>query len=113
DVERIERSLGLDQPLYQRYFTWIGNVVKGDLGESMVHRQDVRGEILHRLPNTLKLTVAAFVLSLIFAIPVGVYSAVRHNTWFDNLFTVLSVAGVAIPQFWLGLLLILIFAVSL
>lgn len=113
DVERIKRSLGLDQPLHKRYFVWIGNVVRGDLGKSMTNYRDVRGEIASRLPNTLKLTISAFVLALLFAIPVGVYSAVRRNTWFDHLATVASVAGISIPRFWFGLLLILIFAVTL
>ena len=113
DVERIKRSLGLDQPLYKRYFTWLGNVVQGDLGRSMKTFTPVRDDILARLPNTLKLTVAAFVLALLFSIPVGVYSAVRRNSWFDNIATVVSVAGVSIPRFWFGLILILVFAVRL
>ncbi len=113
DVERIKRSLGLDQPLYKRYFTWLGNVVQGDLGRSMKTFTPVLDDILARLPNTLKLTVAAFVLALLFSIPVGVYSAVRRNSWFDNIATVVSVAGVSIPRFWFGLILILVFAVRL
>ncbi|MDP9372464.1 MAG: ABC transporter permease [Chloroflexota bacterium] len=113
DVERLKRSLGLDQPLYKRYFTWLGNVVQGDLGQSMKSYRPVRGEILSRLPNTLKLTVAAFVLALVFAIPVGVYTAVRRNSWFDYTATLASVAGISIPRFWFGLLLILLFSVRL
>jgi peptide/nickel transport system permease protein len=113
DVERIKRSLGLDQPLYKRYFTWLGNVAQGDLGRSMKTFTPVRDDIMARLPNTLKLTVASFVLALLFSIPVGVYSAVRRNSWFDHIATVVSVAGVSIPRFWFGLILILIFAVRL
>lgn len=113
DIEQIKRSLGLDQPLYKRYFVWLGNVLQGDLGRSMKTHTPVRDDILARLPNTLKLTVAAFVLALLFSIPVGVYSAVRRNSLFDHIATVVSVAGVSIPRFWFGLILILVFAVKL
>lgn len=113
DVEAIKRSLGLDQPLYKRYFTWVGNVVQGDFGNNMVTHRPVIRDIRERLPNTLKLTVAAFILAILFAVPVGVYAAVRRNTWFDNLATFGAVAGVAIPRFWFALMMILIFAVTL
>ncbi len=113
DVENLKRALGLDRPVHERYFVWLGNVVRGDFGKSLVSYRSVTDEILDRLPNTLKLTVAAFALALLFAIPVGVYSAVKRNTIFDHIATVASVAGVAIPRFWFGLMLILIFAVGL
>lgn len=113
DIENLKRSLGLDRPIHERYFVWLGNLVRGDLGNSMISYRPVRSEILSRLPNTLRLTVAAFALALLFAIPVGVYSAVRRNSWFDHIATVLSVAGISIPRFWFGLMLILIFAVQL
>ena len=113
DVEAIKHSLGLDQPLYKRYFTWLGNVAHGDFGNNMVTHRPVIRDIRERLPNTLKLTVAAFILAILFSIPVGVYAAVRRNTWFDNLATFGAVAGVAIPRFWFALMMILIFAVTL
>ena len=113
DVEAIKRSLGLDQPLYKRYFLWVGNVVQGDFGNNMITHRPVINDIRERLPNTLKLTVAAFILAILFAVPVGVYAAVRRNTWFDNLATFGAVAGVAIPRFWFALMMILIFAVTL
>jgi len=113
DVARIKAQLGLDQPLYKRYFIWVGNVLQGDLGKSMVSFRDVRTEIANRLPNTIRLTVAAFVLSLLFSIPIGIYSAIKRNSLFDHVSTVTSVAGVSIPNFWLALMLILFFAVRL
>jgi peptide/nickel transport system permease protein len=113
DIARIKHSLGLDQPLYKRYFVWLGNLVHGDLGTSMVSYRPVSKEIMSRLPNTLKLTVAAFLLALCFSLPVGIYSAIKRNTPFDHIATILSVAGVSIPNFWFGLLLILLFAVKL
>ncbi len=113
DVAQIKRQLGLDQPLYKRYFVWLGNVLQGDLGKSMINYRDVRDEIAGRLPNTLKLTVAAFLLSLVFSIPIGIYSAIKRNSIFDYTATVASVAGVSVPSFWLALMLILFFAVQL
>jgi peptide/nickel transport system permease protein len=113
DIAAIKHALGLDQPLYKRYFVWLSHVVRGDLGLNMVTYRPVTRDIAERLPNTLKLTLAAFCLALIFSIPVGVYSAVKRNSAFDYIATVASVAGVSIPSFWFGLLLILFFAVRL
>jgi len=113
DIAAIKHALGLDQPLYKRYFVWLGNVLHGDLGLNMITYRPVTRDIMERLPNTLKLTVASFLIALIFAIPLGVYSALRRNSWFDYTATVGSVAGVSIPNFWFGLLLILFFAVRL
>lgn len=112
DVERIRNQLGLNEPLHVRYFTWIGHVVQGDLGLSLVTYQPVTKTIMEKLPNTLLLTTSALLLSLVFSIPVGVYAAVRRNSLFDQSATVGSVAGVAVPTFWLGLMMILIFSVK-
>lgn len=112
DIDRIEESLGLNDPLYIRYFTWLGNLVQGDLGLSMSTFRPVMPIILEKLPNTLLLTGTALVLALLFSIPVGVYSAVRRNTWFDNTSTALSVAGFSMPTFWFGILVILLFAIK-
>lgn len=113
DIAAIKHALGLDQPLYKRYFVWLSNVVRGDFGLNMVTYRPVMKDITERLPNTLKLTFAAFALALLFSIPVGVYSAVKRNSVFDYIATVASVAGVSIPSFWFGLILILFFAVKL
>lgn len=112
DIERIKESLGLNDPLYVRYFSWIGNVVQGDLGLSMQTHRPVRDTIIAKLPHTLLLTGSALLLALLFSIPVGVYSAVRRNSWFDNTATAGSVAGFSMPIFWLALLMILLFAVK-
>lgn len=112
DIAAIKHSLGLDQPLYKRYFIWFTNVLRGDFGLDMITYRPVLDEVLERLPNTLKLTVAAFLLAIVFSIPVGVYSAVRRNSFFDNFATVGAVAGVAVPRFWFALLMILYFAVD-
>lgn len=112
DVERIKESLGLNDPLWKRYFVWVGNVAQGDLGLSLENFRPVRQAIMQRLPNTLLLTGTALLISLVLAIPVGVYSALRRNSVFDNTSTAISVAGFSMPTFWLGLLLILLFAVK-
>lgn len=112
DIERIRESLGLNDPVYVRYFSWIGNVVQGDLGISMRNYRPVTDTILEKVPNTILLTGTALVLALIFSIPVGVYSAVRRNTWFDNASTAGAVAGFSMPTFWLGILAILLFSVK-
>lgn len=112
DIDRIERFYGLDQPAHTRYFSWVGNVVQGDLGVSLRTNQPVTRLILSSLPNTLALTASAFVLALLFAIPIGVYGAVRRNSWFDHLSTAGAVSGYSVPTFWLALLLLLLFAVK-
>ncbi|MBX6341114.1 MAG: ABC transporter permease [Thermomicrobiaceae bacterium] len=112
DIARIRHQLGLDQPIYIRYFQWLSHIARGDLGLSLVTFQPVNKLILEKLPNTLLLTGTALLLSLAFSIPVGVFSAVRRNSWFDQIATVGAVAGVAVPTFWLGLMLIVIFSVK-
>lgn len=112
DIDRIQESLGLNDPLHVRYFTWLGNVVRGDLGISMKTYRPVTNTIMEKLPNTLLLTGTALLLALLFSIPVGVYSAVKRNTPFDNVATAGSVAGFSMPTFWLGLMAILLFAVK-
>lgn len=112
DVERIRNSLGLNDPVYVRYFSWVSNVAQGDFGVSMRTFRPVRETIIEKLPNTLLLTGTALLLALVFSIPVGVYSAVRRNTWFDNTSTAGAVAGFSMPTFWLGILAILLFSVK-
>lgn len=112
DIERLEKSLGLDKPVHERYFIWLGNVLQGDLGVSMANRIPVTERILAVLPNTLRLTTASLILSLIISVPIGVYAAVRRNSLFDRIANVSAVAGFAIPTVWLGLMLILLVAVK-
>lgn len=112
DLHRIEDSLGLNKPLYVRYFTWFSHVIRGDFGISLVTYRPVLPSILQKLPNTLELTVAALLFALIVSIPVGVYAAVHRNSLFDQISTLGAVAGFAIPSFWLGLMMILLFSVE-
>ena len=93
-----------------RYFKWVSNLARGDLGISLSNATPVRDRIAGVLPNTLLLTGAALLVSFALSIPLGIYSAVKRGSWFDNSVTVLSVAAFAMPSFWLALLLILLFA---
>lgn len=112
DIERIRENLGLNAPLHERYIIWVSNVAQGDMGISLRNFRPVRETIMEKLPNTLLLTGTALFLSLVFSIPVGVYAAVKRNSTFDNVSTAGAVAGFSMPTFWLGLLVILLFAVQ-
>lgn len=112
DVERIKENLGLDKPWYARYFIWLGNAVRGDLGLSLINYTSVTDRILGVLPNTLLLTTTALLLALVLAIPLGVYSAVKRNGPFDYAVNIVTTVLFAMPTFWLGLLLIILVAVK-
>src|SRR5437899_2184288 len=113
DIARLRADLGLDRPFYLWYITWIWGVLHGDFGRSMIDGSTVMSHILDRLPNTLELTGTAILIGVLISIPVGVIGALRHGTKTDHTMTVVSVAGFAVPQFWMGLILILIFSVTL
>jgi peptide/nickel transport system permease protein len=110
DIERIRENLGLNEPVAVRYFKWVSNLARGDLGISLSNATPVKDRILAVLPNTVILTGVSLFVSLAVSIPLGVYSATGRGSWFDNTVTVLSVAAFAMPTFWLALILILIFA---
>jgi peptide/nickel transport system permease protein len=113
DIERLRADLGLDRPFYMWYLTWIWGVLHGDFGRSMIDGSTVTSHILDRLPNTLELTATAIVVGVLVAVPLGIYGALRRGSKTDHSLTVVSVAGFAVPQFWMGLMLILIFSVTL
>ena len=113
DIARLRQQLGLDEPWYVWYFNWIWGVIHGDFGRSMIDGSTVLSHILDRLPNTIELTATAIFIGLVVAVPVGVIGALRHGSKTDHAVTAISVAGFAVPQFWMGLMLILIFSVTL
>ncbi|TME70215.1 MAG: ABC transporter permease [Chloroflexi bacterium] len=113
DIARLRADLGLDRPFYIWYITWIWGVVHGDFGRSMIDGSTVMSHILDRLPNTLELTGTAILIGVLLAIPLGIVGALRRGSKADHTMTVVSVAGFAVPQFWMGLILILIFSVTL
>jgi peptide/nickel transport system permease protein len=112
DLESLKKTLGIDKPLPEQYITWVSQLAHGNMGISLKTYRPVRQTLQERVGNTLVLTVTALILSLLVAVPVGVLSAIRRNTLFDYIATVFSTLGQAIPSFWLGLLLILLFAVQ-
>jgi peptide/nickel transport system permease protein len=111
--ENIRKSLGLDQPIYIRYFKWLFAFFQGDLGYSFTSRSPVLELILQRLPNTLSIVGLAYLISVIIAIPVGLISGIKRYSLLDNIFTSIALFGYSIPPFFTGLLLIIIFSIQL
>lgn len=113
DLEAIRADLGLDDPFLVQYGTYVKNAVQGDFGYSYQSRQPVSDAIIGRFPNTLKLAVASMIVAIIIGIIAGLISALKHNSWLDVTSTTFALAGISIPNFWLGAILILVFAVNL
>ncbi len=113
DVNEFRQRLGFNDPLAVQYARFMSRAVRGDFGESLRYRRDALGLVLERVPATLLLGGIALLLTLAVAVPLGVVSAVRRDSVFDHVSTVLTVLGQATPGFWLGLMLIYVFAVQL
>ena len=111
NVARINKQLGLDRSLPEQYLIWIGNLLQGDLGRSYSLNRPVLDEVLERFGATAILAGAALLLCSLFGLLAGIVSAVRQFGWADRLITLLVLVGLSMPSFWLGLLLILVFAV--
>lgn len=112
-LDEISRQLGFDRPILVQYLEWLPKILTGDLGQSMFFQKPVIDVLLQRLPVTLALTVMALMLTIAVGVPLGVLSAVRRGGILDYLGNVLSSLGMAVPPFWLGFVLILVFAVEL
>lgn len=113
DVEDLRRRLGLDRPLTEQYVTFLRGLVKGDLGTSFRTGQPVTSQIVERMPATMELAAAAMIVAMVVAIPLGIAAAVKRGTLVDHTAMVLALSGVSIPNFWLGPLLAIVFAVEL
>ncbi|GAA1565506.1 ABC transporter permease [Dactylosporangium maewongense] len=109
----MRRYFGLDMPVHEQFFTWFGDLLRGDLGTSMRTGQPVLDEILQRLPSTLLLAVSALLVAILLSIPMGILSATRRNGPLDAFARVASLIGLSVPNFWLGILLVYVFSVSL
>src|SRR5207237_1704684 len=105
DKAQIEKELGLDQPIVIQYIQWINGLAHGDLGYSYISEKPTLQEILPRLPISAKLAGMALLFAIMFGIPLGVLSAVRQNTTLDYVLRVISLSGLSLPSFWLGLLI--------
>ncbi|MBP1851618.1 ABC transporter permease [Rhizobium halophytocola] len=112
-LEALRRELGLDQPMILRYFSWLGGVLTGDLGNSYTYGVPVAGLMADRLMVTIPLALMAIVISIAIAIPLGVLSAARRNSLFDHVAGFFSQLFIAVPAFWVALILILVFSISL
>ena len=112
DTETIEQTrvaMGLDKPLIQQFFVYVGNLLQGDLGQSLTSGRSVATDLAKRLPASLELTLTALILAIVIAVPLGVLAATRPGTWVDHLCRVIVTAGVSLPTFFTGILLIYIF----
>jgi peptide/nickel transport system permease protein len=113
EIELMRQYLGLDRPFIVQYGTYLWNLLHGDFGTSLITRQPILSELLIRLPNTLNLATSAMILACLIGIPLGIIAAIYKDTWIDNTLTTLSLAGISIPNFWLGTVLIIYFCVQL
>jgi peptide/nickel transport system permease protein len=110
-IAALRHEFGMDKSIIVQYFDWLGGLLHGDLGKSILQRVPVAYEIIRRLPITLHLGLMAFIISIIIGIPAGIICAIRRGTWIDTVVTFLSNLGITIPNFWLGIILIYIFSV--
>ena len=112
-IRNTRERLGLDDPVVIQYGRWAGNALQGDLGTSLFSSEKVTSSIVDRFPVTLSLTLASMVVGLLIAVPAGIISATHRGRWQDRVATLGSSAGIAIPNFWLGIMLLLVFSLDL
>ncbi len=112
-IARAREQLHLDEPFVKQYVIWLGDTIQGDLGESFFDHRTVAESIRARVPVTLSLALGALVLTILIGVPLGILAALKQGGWADRVITTLSSIGLAMPDFWLGMILLSIFAVSL
>ncbi len=112
-IEGERRALGLDKPIYVQYSIWVRNLVRGDLGVAFTNNQPVAPLIVEKFKRTIPLAFAALVVAIVVAVPLGIIAGIKAYSWLDNVVTAVSLFGVSAPNFWVGLMLILFFAVRL
>ena len=113
EIDRFIQRLGLDRPVHEQYFHFLGNAARGDLGNSFVHGEPALKLILDRMPATLELAFAAFMLAVVFGIPLGMYAGLKPEAPASKAIMAGSILGFSLPTFWVGLMLIMVFAVML
>ncbi len=113
EIEAVREELGLNDPFMVRYFNYVKGMVTGDMGKSYVTNKDVFKTFMEKLPNTLMLGGAAVLIAIVIALPLGIYTAIHQNTWKDTAGMVFALFGTSMPNFWLGLMLIIIFSLKL
>lgn len=112
-LEQLRESMGLNDPLHIQFWNFIKDLLRGDLGRSIMSNNSIKEEIALRFPATIELSIFAMIFSVIVGIPVGIFAATHQNSWFDNTSMVVALIGVSMPVFWLGLMLIWLFGVIL
>ena len=112
-IDDARAELGLDKPFLTQYFVWLGNLLHGDMGTSYISGQEVFPTFVSKLPATLLLTAVTIVLTIVISVPLGVWAAVRQNRWADNVIRAASFLGNSMPNFFVGLLLMYVFAIRL
>jgi peptide/nickel transport system permease protein len=113
EIAQVKKAYGLDRPLYEQYANYIWNAAHGDFGISFRQREPALSLVLARLPNTIILCLAAVLISVVFAIPIGTIAAIKQGTLYDGLAMLFALFGQAMPNFWLAIMLILVFGLSL
>jgi len=113
DLQALRHEFGLDKPIYVQYGVFVAKLMRGDFGKSLYYRVPVLELYMSRLPASIELAGAAMLISIIFGVPIGIFSAVRVNTWLDSFGNIFANLGLAVPSFCVGLLCILIFSVDL
>ncbi|MCC5908817.1 MAG: ABC transporter permease [Clostridiaceae bacterium] len=112
-VEAIREAMGLNEPIYQQYLSWVTGLMRGDLGHSLQDGRPVFPTLIQRLPATLYLVLASFVVSIAIGVPVGILSAVKQNTFIDSFARGFALLGISLPSFWFGLMMMLLFSYRL
>ena len=113
DVEAVRKAYGLDRPVVTQFFDWVGRATMGDLGDSFFFKRRVSSLIGERMPVTLTLGLTGLVIALLVSLPLGILAAVKENTAFDRAVQVVALLGQAMPSFWLGLMLMIVFGLQL
>jgi peptide/nickel transport system permease protein len=113
DIDRLREELGLNDPIYVQYWNYLSGIVRGDFGQSFYTKQQVTAMLAAQLPSTVELTLASMAISSVVGVTLGIFSAVRQHSWIDSASMVLALAGVSLPSFWLGLMLIFLFSLRL
>ncbi len=112
DIERVREEMGFNRPIYVQYVEWMGKVLQGDLGTSIINRTQVMDELKYRLAATIEMVIAGLIIGAVVGISVGIVSAIRRNSWIDVTSTVGALIGVSMPIYWLALILIYALAVN-
>jgi peptide/nickel transport system permease protein len=113
ELDKIRHEAGLDRSMPVQYFDWLGGVFRGDLGQSILTKEPVSKDLIKRIPITGYIGLISFVISAVIGIPAGIISAIRRGSWLDNVVTTIANLGITVPIFWLGIILMWVFAVKL